>query len=104
MTFFSADKPKPRRIEIDAARIGSNDPSVQKRLDRIRENYDQLNTILAELETRFDSDERLKAIDDANIDFEKTFGVKKKRKWRTPKQKSGLRPRSSASVSPKKPR
>jgi hypothetical protein len=74
MTFFSADKPKPRRIEIDASRIGSNSPEVQKRLDRIRENYDQLNSILAELESQFDSDERLKAIDDANVDFEITFG------------------------------
>jgi len=47
---------------------------VQERLDRIRENYDQLNSILAELESQFDSDERLKAIDDANVDFEITFG------------------------------
>ena len=45
---------------------------MQERLDRIRENYDQLNSILAELESQFDSDERLKAIDDANVDFEIT--------------------------------
>jgi hypothetical protein len=30
--------------------------------------------LLAELESQFDSDERLKAIDDANVDFEITFG------------------------------
>jgi hypothetical protein len=102
MTFFSADKPKPRRIEIDASRIGSNSPEVQKRLDRIRENYVQLDSILAELESKIESDERLKAIDNANVDFEMTIGVKKKRKWRAAKPKS--KTRSSTSSQTKKPR
>ena len=102
MTFFSADKPKPRRIEIDSSRIGSNSPDVQKRLDRIRDHYDQLESILANLEAKIESDERLKAIDDANVDFEMTFGVKKKRKWRAAKPK--LKARSTASSKPKKPR
>ena len=104
MTFFSADKPKPRRIEIDSSRIGSNSPEVQKRLDRIRDHYDQLESILAGLESKIESDERLKAIDDANVDFEMTFGVKKKRKWRAAKPKSNSKTRSTASSKPKKPR
>lgn len=106
MTFFSADKLKPRRIEIDSSRIGSNSPEVRKRLDRIGENYEQLNLILAELESRFENDERLKAIDNANIDFESTCRSRKKRKWRPSKPRSGSKskPRMTASVDPKKPR
>ena len=102
MTFFSADKPKPRRIAIDSSRIGSNRPEVQQRLDRIRDHYVQLESILAGLESKIESDERLKAIDDANVDFEMTFGVRKKRKWRAAKPKS--KARSTASSKPKKPR
>ena len=83
MTFFSADKLKPRRIEIDSSRIHSDSPEVLKRLERIQENYEQLDSILAELESKIESDERLNAIDNADVDFEITFGVKKKRKWRS---------------------
>lgn len=107
MTFFSADKLKPRRIKkIDSSRIGSNCPDYQKRLDRIHDNYEQLDSILAELESKIRNDERLKAIDDANVDFELTFGVKKKRKWRAakPKPNSRSKSRSAALVHPKKPR
>ena len=88
MTFFSANKPKPRRIEIDSSRIGSNNPDVQERLDRIGDHYDELELILAEMESKIKSDDRLNAIDDANVDFELTFGIKKKRKWRATKPKS----------------
>ena len=106
MTFFSAEKLKPRRIEIDSSRIGSNCPEVQKRLDRIQENYEQLESILAEMESKIERDERLKAIDDAEIDFETLYGVKKKRKWRSakPKAKSKSKRQTSASTDPQKPR
>jgi hypothetical protein len=62
----------------------------------------QLDCILADLESKIATDDRLKAIDDADVDFELMYGVKKKRKWRVakPKPKSRL----SASAVPKKPR
>jgi hypothetical protein len=104
MTFFSADKLKPRRIDIDANAIGSKNPEVQKRLDRIQENYKQLDLILAELEARIACDERLKSTDDARVNFETTLVVKKKRKWRAGKPKSKSKSRSSISTDPRKPR
>ena len=88
MTFFSTNKPKQHRIEIDSSRIGSKNPDVQERLDRIGDHYDELELILAEMESKIKSDDRLNAIDDANVDFELTFGIRKKRKWRAVKPKS----------------
>jgi len=104
MTFFEPDKLKRRKIEIDRSVICSDSPEVQKRLDRIDENYQQLDAILIELELKIQSDERLKAIDDENVDFEQTFGVKKKRKWRPAKSKTKSKRRASGSADPKKPR
>ena len=101
MAFFTPNKLKRQKIDVDESGISCNSPEVQKRLNRIEENYLELNTILAELETKIQSDERLKAIDDANVDFEQTFGIKKKRKWKTAKKKT--KPRRS-SANPKKPR
>ncbi|MFK7770318.1 MAG: hypothetical protein AB8B55_24115 [Mariniblastus sp.] len=102
MAFFSTDKLKRRKIVVDQSSTNSQSPDVQARLNRIEENYDALDSILAELESKIQADERLKAIDDANVDFEGTFGIKKKRKWKTPKPKSKSRKRKSAG--PNKPR
>ncbi len=102
MAFFSADKLKRRKIEVEHSSATSKSPEVEQRLNRIQENYRQLDSILAELESKIQGDERLKAIDDANVDFEGTFGIKKKRKWRTPKPKSKSRRRKSEG--PNKPR
>jgi hypothetical protein len=104
MTFFTPDKLRRRKIEIDRSVIHSDSPEVQKRLDRIQENYQQLNAILIDLESKIQSDERLKAIDDENVDFEQTFGVKKKRKWRPANPKAKSKRRSARSSNPKKPR
>jgi len=117
MAFFSPEKLKRKKIEVDDSAINSLSPEVQKRLDRIEGNYKQLDEILAELESKMASDDRLKAIDQASPeDFEATFGVKKKRKWRAPKPKSkrrrskkaatGLKSSvtTSQSADPKKPR
>ncbi len=104
MTFFSPEKLKQRRIEIDTTQVSSNSPEVQRRLDRIQENYQQLDEILSEMESKIAGDERLKAIDDANVDFEATFGIKKKRKWRPAKPKAKSKRRTTKSVDPRKPR
>ena len=75
---------------------------MQKRLTRIENNYEQLDTILADLEARMASDERLKAIDESNAEeFEQTFGVKRKRKWKPAKK---TRSRKRRSAGPNKPR
>ena len=117
MAFFSPEKLKRKKIEVDNSTITSLSPEVKKRLDRIEGNYQQLDEILAELESKMASDDRLKAIDESSAeDFEATFGVKRKRKWRTPKPKSKRRKsrnasaalktanKSTASADPKKPR
>ena len=114
MAFFSPEKLKRKKIEVDNSAINSLSPKVHKRLERIEVNYQQLDQILAELELKMASDERLQAIDQSNAeDFEATFGVKRKRKWRTPKPKSKRRKSKKASASlkanvssvdPKKPR
>ena len=74
---------------------------LEKRLDRIHDNYRQLDAILAELESKIESDERLKAIDDAEIDFESAYGIKKKRKWRPSEAKRKSKPRSIRSKKPR---
>ncbi len=104
MTFFSPEKLKRRRIEIDESSVCSKSADVQKRLNRIEANYKELDDILVDLEARIKADERLNAIDDANVDFEATFGVKKKRKWNPAKPKSKTKRRRTASADPKKPR
>lgn len=104
MTFFKPEKLRRRKIEIDRAVVCSDSPEVRQRLERIRENYQQLDVILAELETKIQSDERLKAIDAAHVDVTPQDGGKKKRKWRP--GKSRPRPKSVApkSANPRKPR
>jgi hypothetical protein len=104
MTFFKPEKLKSRKIEIDRSVICSDSPAVQQRLDRIQENYRQLDVILVELELKIQADERLKAIDAAYVDFELTNGIKKKRKWRPAQPKAGSKKRLPGSTNPKKPR
>ncbi len=116
MAFFSPEKLKRKKIEVDESAITSLSPKVQQRLDRIEGNYQQLDEILAKLESRMAADDRLQAIEDTSPeDFEATFGVKKKLKWRTPKPKKKRRKKKvsvsakskasdQSSVDPKKPR
>ena len=58
MTFFGKSI-KSRKIDINKESVSSDDPEMQKRLDRIESNFDRLDAILTDLETRFDLDERL---------------------------------------------
>jgi len=82
MPFFSKEKLKPRRIEIDRSEITCNSPEVQKRLSRIDANYQQLDSKLADIEATISSDERLSQIDATIKTVAKA--AKKKRKWRRP--------------------
>ena len=95
MTFFNEKKLQPRRIEIDTTAISSGSPQVQQRLDRIHENYRQLDSILAEVEAKIRNDERLSAIDESIKEVEIS---RKKKKWR-PRNAS-----KKQTVNPKKPR
>lgn len=112
MAFFTPNKLRSRSIEIDDTQPQADSDQVRQRLARIEANYQQLESILAELESKMQSDDRLKAIDDANVDFEATFGIKKKRKWRAASAKSIARKsgkgiaknRQPGSANPKKPR
>jgi len=104
MTFFTPDKLRRRKIEIDRSVISSDSPEVQQRLDRIQENYRELDAILVELELKIQSDERLKAIDEAHVELEQTLTIKKKRKWRTAKSKTKPKRQATGSANPKKPR
>ncbi|MFT5302252.1 MAG: putative nuclease with TOPRIM domain [Mariniblastus sp.] len=102
MDFFSPEKLKRKRIEIDSSQVNAKSEAVQKRLNRIQENYRQLDEVLAELESKIALDDRLSALDDAGVDFEATFGIKKKRKWKSPTtERKSLR---RAPANPKKPR
>ena len=121
MTFFNKKKLRPRPIEIDRTAISSNSPEIQQRLDRIEDNYQRLDSILADVETKIRSDERLNAIDQSITEIEVEVDGRK-RKWRSrktktkPKRKSAAKSKSAAklnssaagnsesSADPKKPR
>ena len=100
MTFFSKKELQRRKIEVDRNSISSESPDVQQRLERIHANYRELDLILADIELRIRSDERLSAIDQSIVELD-VFVDGKKKKWRprhtTPKKRS-------KSVSPNKPR
>lgn len=108
MAFFSPEKLLRAPIKIADSQPQASRDEVRNRLARIEANYRELDSILAELESRMQNDERLRAIDDASIDFEATFGVKKKRKWRSATAKPAAAKKTagsqSAAVNPKKPR
>lgn len=85
MPFFNAEKLKRRRIEIDRSEITSDSPEVQKRLGRIDANYQQLDSLLTDIETTISGDEWLNQINASikSVDLP----VKNKsvsRKWRRP--------------------
>ncbi|MDG1875412.1 MAG: hypothetical protein P8J27_15975 [Mariniblastus sp.] len=108
MAFFSREKLKPKKILVERSGVSSNSPEVQKRLSRIENNYQELDAILAELELKMANDDRLRAINEFDAEeFEATFGVKRKRKWRPDKPKSkraSVNRRRIMSADPKKPR
>lgn len=80
MAFFSSEKLKRRRIEIDLSAKTCDSPDVQKRLSRIDANYQRLDSMLGDIEDTISSDQRLSAINESikSVDLPK----KRKRKWR----------------------
>jgi len=80
MAFFSAEKLKQRRIEIDQSTKTCDSPDVQNRLNRIDANYQQLDSMLNDIEETITGDQRLSEINASikTVDIRK----KKKRKWR----------------------
>ncbi len=81
MAFFTEKKLRRVRIEIDSSTATADSPEIQKRLDRIAENYQKLDEVLDGVEARFENDESIKTLlgDEAPaIESPK----KKKRKWR----------------------
>ena len=95
MTFFIKNNLQPRKIEIDLTTVSSNSPEVQQRLDRISENYHRLDSILTDVESKIQNDERLSAIDQSIKEIELT---ERRKKWR-PRPKARKK-----SANPKKPR
>jgi len=95
MNLFSTNQLKSRKIEIAQSQVCAESPEVRRRLDRISQNYDELDSILEQLEAKMKADDRLSAFDGDDANFELTFGIKRKRKWRSTKaeSKSGGRPR-----------
>ena len=102
MAFHSAEKLRSRKIEIDVSSSTCDSPEMQQRLDRIEANYDQLDSVLVDIEGKLALDERLVALESGDVDFEAEFGIKPKRKWRAPKAKQ--KKRSTKSANPRKPR
>ena len=58
MAFFGKSL-RSRKIEINPETIDANSPEMQKRLDRIEDNFERLGEILDTLEARFELDDRL---------------------------------------------
>ena len=82
MAFFSDKKLRRFRIEIDDSGMKSDSPEIQKRMDRIEENYGRLDEVLAELEDRFENDESFLSLFPEGAEPEFELPKKKKRKWR----------------------
>ena len=93
MTLFYSTHSRSTKIDIDPLAVSSSSPSVQKRMDRIAENYQQLDLLLAEVEAKIQRDARLNAIDQSICEVELDTGTRQKT-WR----------RRKKSAAPKKPR
>jgi hypothetical protein len=91
MTYFS--QPKSKKIEVDPHAVSSRSPAVQQRIDRIVENYQRLDLMLSEIESKIQNDQRLNEIDQSILEIELQVDGRR-RKWR-PRRKT---------VNPKKPR
>ena len=82
--FFGREK-SIGKLDIDADATSSDSPHMQKRLDRISSNYEQMDTILSELEAKIAINDEL-----------------------APKKKSNPAPEQASdrpvSANPKKPR
>jgi len=81
MAFFTKKKLRRIRIEIDDSTATADSAEMQKRLDRIADNYQKLDEVLNGLEDRFKNDESIKLLlgDEAPV---VEAPKKKKHKWR----------------------
>ena len=104
MAFFPPEKLNPSKISIDSQQISAASPEIELRLARIAENYDRLNGVLAELESRMDSDQNLQALDDEALDFEATFGFRRKRRRRPTDKSRAKQQKLPTKVTRRKPR
>ena len=96
MAFHPAEKLRPRKIKIDLSSSTCDSPEIQQRLDRIEANYDQLDTVLIDIENKIALDERLSALDDGTVDFEAEFGICLLYTSPSPRDQRGSRMPSSA--------
>jgi len=87
MNLFRSNKLKSRKIQLARTEMSAESAEVRRRLDRISQNYDELDSILVQLEARMEADDRLSAFDGDDANFEQTFGIKRKRKWRPKRTK-----------------
>ena len=99
MSFFGKDT-TARRIEIDPTTLTCDSAEVRSRLDRIGVNYEKLSEILADLENRIETEDRLKTINETIDDawLAETSNQKPKRRRR---RRSATGPKSAG---PNKPR
>jgi hypothetical protein len=82
MAFFSENKLRRIRIEIDDSALKSDSPEVLKRLSRIEENYARLDDVFEDLEDRFKNDDSIVKLLADHDEFVAEPVKKKKRKWR----------------------
>jgi hypothetical protein len=82
MAFFSENKLRRFHIEIDDSALKSDSPEVQKRLDRIEENYEKLDEVLAGVEDLFQNDTSFMNLFPEGSEPDFDLPKKKKRKWR----------------------
>jgi uncharacterized protein Yka (UPF0111/DUF47 family) len=83
--------------EVDLNTMSSANSQLKRRMDRIADNYRQLDSMLHEIEAKIQSDERLKAIDETIQEVELQIDGRKRR-WRP------RRTLSKKSSAPRKPR
>lgn len=99
MAFFTSDKLKRRRIQIDPSAVSAKSPEVQNRLQRIDENYQAFDELFEDIQATIENDDRLREFN-ANlraVDLQ----PKKKKRWRGRVGNNGTK-NTAASASKKK--
>ncbi len=89
MAFFGKRVPTGR-IEIDGGSVCAISPQVQRRMQRIKDNYAELSEVLSDLEIKIENDPSLRELDAqltkealrAGESFEQKAGAKRKRKYK----------------------
>ena len=98
MAFFTEEKLQRRPIEIERASVSSLSPEVQKRLQRINDNYQAFDEVFADVEATIERDEHLREF---NASLRAADLQPKKKRWRsrdvrsTQKSGSGKRPKKT---------